>query len=443
MMKKLFFIENEQSKGFRDKLIDFVSAEETFCLLDDSSPTKNQVSTFNVLAGWGITASFQVDARQENIAELDSFLEEHKGKWIFGHMCYELKDVFEKKLNSSHESVIPFPILSFFVAAYVCGIRENEIFIQTQGHDAPTLSPEEIFRKILETPMGPESRAGIKHPGKIYLPKSSYASAIDKILHHLHEGDIYEINYCVPFSLSGEIHAPGRLWKQMQKEQEAPFGVLYKTNNLWLLCSSPERFIKKIGEKLLSQPMKGTIKRSKDPLQDEVLKKQLHESEKEKAENVMIVDLVRNDLGKISQTGTVQVDELFGIYSFPAVHQMISTVSSRLENKISFTEIIRALFPMGSMTGAPKFRAMEIIEEHEIFQRGLYSGSVGYIDPEGDFDFNVVIRSILYNSQNKTILFPAGSAITALSDPEKEYEECLLKAQGMHKMLIEKENSSD
>jgi para-aminobenzoate synthetase component 1 len=149
----------------------------------------------------------------------------------------------------------------------------------------------------------------------------------------------------------------------------------------------------------------------------------------------MVVDLVRNDLSKVCEEGTVQVDELFGIYSFPQVHQMISTISGKLKNNISFSEIIRATFPMGSMTGAPKRRVMQLIEQYETTKRGIFSGAVGYISPDGDFDFNVVIRSIMYNKSSGYLSFQTGSAITFYSDPQAEWEECLLKAEAMKKVF--------
>lgn len=183
------------------------------------------------------------------------------------------------------------------------------------------------------------------------------------------------------------------------------------------------------GNRLLSQPIKGTSRRGATPEEDEALKKELQENPKERAENIMIVDLVRNDLSKIARPKSVTVDELCGVYTFETVHQLISTVSCEVEETTSFTDIIRATFPMGSMTGAPKVRAMELIEEYEAFKRGLYSGTIGYISPNGNFDLNVVIRTLLYNKVQKYLSCSVGGAITINSDPEKEYEECLVKVQ--------------
>ncbi|MEO5675183.1 MAG: anthranilate synthase component I family protein, partial [Chitinophagales bacterium] len=215
----------------------------------------------------------------------------------------------------------------------------------------------------------------------------------------------------------------------------APLACFLKHGEKFLLSASPERFLKKESRKIISQPMKGTISRSNHAESDEHAKELLGTDEKEKAENVMIVDLVRNDLARSAVAGSVSVEELFGIYSFPRVHQMISTVSATLRNDVHFTEAIRNAFPMGSMTGAPKVMAMQLIDKYEKVKRGLFSGSAGYITPGGDFDFNVVIRSLLYNRESRYLSFQTGSAITHDCNPEKEYEECLLKAQAIMSTL--------
>ena len=210
----------------------------------------------------------------------------------------------------------------------------------------------------------------------------------------------------------------------------------YKINEKYLLCASPERYINKQGSSIISQPIKGTIKRDlQDSKLDNQNKTELQNSQKDKSENVMVVDLVRNDLSKISTEGSVKVEELFGIYSFPQVHQMISTITGELKPLIGLNEILDATFPMGSMTGAPKKKVMQLIEEYEQSNRGIYSGCVGYINPQKDFDFNVVIRSIMYNEINQYLSYQVGGGITFYSDPEKEYEECLLKAEAIRKVL--------
>ncbi|PID89409.1 MAG: hypothetical protein CSB01_02115 [Bacteroidia bacterium] len=251
----------------------------------------------------------------------------------------------------------------------------------------------------------------------------------------MRRGDIYEINFCQEFFAEQVCINPEQLYNHLKKVSPTPYGCFYKTRNHYLLSASPERFIKKKGTKLISQPIKGTAKRGANKEEDDTIKHHLFTDAKERAENIMIVDLVRNDLSHTATKGSVKVEELCGIYSFPQVHQMISTVVANLRNDIHFVEAIKQCFPMGSMTGAPKIRAMKLIEQYESTKRGLYSGAVGYITPQGDFDFNVVIRSILYNATNKYLSFMVGGAITMQSNPEKEYEECLLKAKAIRKTL--------
>jgi para-aminobenzoate synthetase component 1 len=247
---------------------------------------------------------------------------------------------------------------------------------------------------------------------------------------------LYEVNFCQEFFCEHLQIDPVSLFEKLKRLSPAPFACFLRHNEKFLLCSSPERFLKKEKNKLIAQPIKGTIRRSESERDhDSQLKEQLRNDPKERAENVMIVDLMRNDLAKSSVPGTVKVEELFGIYTYPQVHQMISTVTSELRSDVHFVDAIRNAFPMGSMTGAPKIKAMQLIDHYEKTKRGLFSGSIGYITPDGDFDFNVVIRSMLYNRGNKYLSFQTGGAITYDSAAEKEYEESLLKAKAMMQIL--------
>jgi para-aminobenzoate synthetase component 1 len=267
------------------------------------------------------------------------------------------------------------------------------------------------------------------------MDREQYLQAIHQLQQHIHEGDIYEVNYCQEFYAAQSLHDPWAVWQRLNTFTEAPFSSYVQLGEHYLLSASPERYLKREGDRIISQPIKGTIKRGKTEQEEEELKQSLLHSEKERSENVMIVDLVRNDLSKSAKRGSVKVDELFGVYTFKTVHHLISTVSGELKEGTTFTQLLRDTFPMGSMTGAPKFKAMQLIDQYEYARRGLYSGSVGYITPNGDFDFNVVIRSIVYNANKPYISCSVGSAITALSDPEKEFEECLLKAEAIMKTL--------
>jgi para-aminobenzoate synthetase component 1 len=255
------------------------------------------------------------------------------------------------------------------------------------------------------------------------------------MLEHIHRGDIYEANFCMEFYANNAVIEPLEIYQKLNNISKPPFATFYRNQHQYLLCASPERYIRKEANKIISQPIKGTAKRFTDSVLDENSKTELATNPKERSENIMIVDLVRNDLSHTANKGTVAVEELCGIYSFEQVHQMISTVVSTTDSSTSPIEILKTTFPMGSMTGAPKISAMKIIEELEETKRGLYSGAVGYFTPDNDFDFNVVIRSILYNAKEEYLSFSVGSAITSQSVPEMEYEECLLKAKAMFEVL--------
>jgi para-aminobenzoate synthetase component 1 len=298
-----------------------------------------------------------------------------------------------------------------------------------------TLPPGEVFKQICHC-RPPEETSIENITIKPRIDKATYIELVKKIKAHIQKGDCYELNFCQEFYDENVEMNPVSVYYALAQVSPTPFGCFYKVEDNYLLCASPERYVKKMGDMIASQPIKGTAKRNNgNAFDDEIIKQLLQISEKERSENVMVVDLVRNDLSKICMEGSVTVPELFGLYTFPQVHQLISTVTGVLKPGIGFADIIQATFPMGSMTGAPKRRVMELIEQYETTPRGLFSGAVGYIKPGGDFDFNVVIRSILYNAENEYLSFSVGSAVTSKSIPEQEYEECLLKAKAMFSVL--------
>ena len=265
--------------------------------------------------------------------------------------------------------------------------------------------------------------------------KADYLDTVGHIKKEIGRGNIYETNFCMEFFSEAAMIHPPQVFKALNRVSPTPFANYFKWFDHYVLSATPERFLSKKGRKLISQPIKGTAKRSDDLAEDEQIKKELSNHPKEQQENVMIVDLVRNDLTKSAKKGTVAVEELFGVYSFKQVHQMISTVVCELKDDISNVEVLKNSFPMGSMTGAPKIKAMQLMEHYERSKRGLYSGAIGYFSPEDDFDFNVIIRTILYNKKNKYLSFQVGSAITYYAEAEKEYEECLLKVKAILAVL--------
>lgn len=347
--------------------------------------------------------------------------------WLFGYFGYDLKNQTESFLSSNHIARTGHPELFFFRPKHLIFFEKENIRIETVG------SPDKIFEEILKTKTSFHATPQLQF--KPSMSKAEYIKKANTIIEHIYRGDVYELNFCMEFFTSNVTFDPVSAYLQLIKLSPTPFSGFLRQGNNYLMSASPERFMKKEQGKLISQPIKGTARRSPDKIMDEKLKEILQNDEKERAENMMIVDLVRNDLARSSVPGSVVVTELFGIYSFRQVHQMISTVKSRLRPEISFTEAIRNAFPIGSMTGAPKRKVMELIEQYENSRRGLYSGATGFISPEGDFDFNVVIRSMLYNAGSKTLSFQVGGAITYDSVPEKEYAECLLKAHAILKAL--------
>ena len=347
----------------------------------------------------------------------------------FGFISYDYKNQIEE-LSSSHFDGIQFPEKHFFTPEILFKIEETEVNISFEIENAA------IERIITEIQSVSVTQQEIKRVNVVpKVSKEEYIETVKTLKEHIQLGDIYEVNYCQEYFAKNVELNPVDIYMKLNQKSPTPFSCFVKCNNKYLMSASPERFIQKSGDKIISQPIKGTIKRGVNADEDEVLKKQLFNDAKERSENVMIVDLVRNDLSKIAKKDSVVVDELCGIYTFSQVHQMISTVSGEVQKNIDVDAILKATFPMGSMTGAPKIRAMKLIEKYEKTKRGLYSGTVGYIDENGDFDFNVVIRSMLYNQENNYLSFIVGGAITALSDPEKEYEECLLKAKAMLEVL--------
>tara|TARA_B100000780_G_scaffold277231_1_gene247448 strand:+ start:4200 stop:5492 length:1293 start_codon:yes stop_codon:yes gene_type:complete len=363
---------------------------------------------------------------QNSFERLRAFQVKHQD-WMFGHFSYDLKNEVEK-LQSQNEDYIGFEDLSFFIPKHLFICENNQ-----WRYEGDT----EILHSIL-VEIGDQKIESFSSPAVDLKPQINHSEYIKGVLnmkHHIQLGDIYEANFCQDFRAENSCINLVSVYEKLTQHSATPFSAFYRVNDNWLLCASPERFISKKGDRVYSQPIKGTAKRGANVDEDLQLINQLKNDPKEQAENVMIVDLVRNDLSRTAAKGSVQVDELFGIYTFPQVHQMISTISSKLKEESTGIDAIEKAFPMGSMTGAPKVMAMQLIDEFESFKRGLYSGSVGYFEPNGDFDFNVVIRSILYNQKTSRISAPVGGAITIKADPEKEYQESLLKAKAMLNIL--------
>jgi para-aminobenzoate synthetase component 1 len=391
-----------------------------FCFLDNQDYSI-QPHQYECLLAAGTTQYIS----SGSLKDLDGFLERNRN-WIFGHLSYDLKNSIHH-FQSDKEDKIGFPHFFFFVPEFLVQITQNELKIE--GEDC-----DRAYKEILDEKVEKIFSAHLSIQQK--LSKEEYLQIIKQLQQHIVRGDCYEINFCQEFFAEDAEIDPITVFQKLIAVSPNPFSALYKLNDRFLICASPERFIARKGKIIFSQPMKGTAKRNlNNKKEDERLKEELQKNAKERSENVMVVDMVRNDLSKVCVETSVKVDELFGVYSYPQVHQMISTISGELKPGVNFSEIIEATFPMGSMTGAPKHRVMELINEYETSDRGIFSGSVGYISSENDFDFNVVIRSIMYNASNKYLSYKLGSGITFYSDPEKEWEECLLKGEAIKKVL--------
>lgn len=358
------------------------------------------------------------------LPELRTWLQQPTNAPRCGILSYELKNEIEA-LNSHHFDGLSFPDIHFF---------EPDSWLIWQAETIEIHGPGGILEAILATRIPVVAENSVPHM-QARMPKSEYLSAVAAIQEDILNGEVYELNLCQEFYAEAVVIEPVATFLQLTAASPTPFAGFYKWQDRYLLCASPERFLRQQGDMLLSQPIKGTIRRGDTPAEDEHLRQQLRLNEKEQAENLMIVDLVRNDLARVSVTGSVQVPELFGLYSFRHVWQMISTVQAQRRTECDLVDTLRAAFPMGSMTGAPKIRAMQLIEQYEYSRRGLYSGSLGVVWPSGDFDFNVVIRSLQFNAATGYLSFQVGSAITYDSVPEQEYEECLLKAKALLEVL--------
>lgn len=408
-----------ENEHIKEKVLNYAKRFSTFCFLDNHQYQLFPHSEECLLAA-GVKRSVRANAGTA-LEALNEFMGKKKS-WLFGHLAYDLKNELEN-LQSVHPDNIQFPDLYFF---------EPEVLIKfdDQQMEIEAADPDLVWRQINETVQEVVEPASAVQINQRFT-REEYVDTVKRLKNHILRGDCYEINFCQEFYVQMKLE-PVQVYNKLASLSPNPFSAFYRINDQWLICASPERFLRRKGNELISQPIKGTSRRVLHDLDLDLLSREaLLNSEKDRSENVMVVDLVRNDLSRVCEEASVTVDELFGVYSFPQVHQMISTVSGVVKEDLGFADIIRASFPMGSMTGAPKKKVMELIEQYERTRRGIFSGAVGYIDPNGDFDLNVVIRSIMYNAATHDVSIQAGSGITFYSEPEQEWEECLMKVEAM------------
>ena len=411
-----YFIQKNGLDAFKKLAYHFTSNYNYKCILDSC-----RLKTGAYEGKYEFLAAFGAEKVVQSPEELEK--DKNENNWFFGVIGYDLKNEFED-LSSLNSEIIHTPKLLFFVPKIIIGIDREENVTLIKG--------------VLPPNFWHESGQNYPHrinPEEVPIIKEDYLKKI-KLIHELiREGQVYELNYCVPHKFTYEEFSPINFHIALINKSPVPMAAYFGSDSLHLCGASMERYLVKKEDKILSQPIKGTIKKGETIREDHALIATLLNSEKDRAENVMIVDLVRNDLNKICQTSSVKVTELCEIYSYLQVHQMISTVEGKLNPNTTFTDILRATFPMGSMTGAPKIAAMKHIDELESFKRGWYSGSVGYIQPNGDFDFNVVIRSLLCDEDKKILNYCAGGAITIDSNPENEWDEIQVKTKAITEVL--------
>lgn len=438
-------------------MLSWASQFNICCLLDNHQYQTSYNSVECLLA----VHAFSIFKTNNNTLEKFKQYQQSTNDWLFGHVSYDFKNELHG-LTSSHPDGIQFPDFFFFQPETVIKLSQESVEIsciksipESVFMEIGLISNEQLTIDNVQQTSKPKLQTIIQEQRatnddqqntrnehlstKSITPriaKENYLQIIEQLKKHIRRGDCYEINFCQEFYATNTCIHPLEVYRKLVQISPNPFSAYYKLDHHFLMCASPERYIKKQDSQIISQPIKGTFKRNTENTElDLANKNALQNSNKDKAENVMVVDLVRNDLSKICTEGSVKVEELFGVYTFPQVYQMISTISGIIDETIEFTDVLAATFPMGSMTGAPKKRVMELTEQYEQTKRGIYSGCVGYITPNGNFDFNVVIRSIMYNAKNQYLSYQVGGGITYNSNAESEYEECLLKAEAIMKVL--------
>ena len=427
-MRNIYKYKIKSTDDLINKLLSKSKNIECLSILLSNNKKKNKLPkeyiNYDMIVG--IDSLYKLSCNLNSFDELTRFHNTYSD-WMFGYLSYDLKNEIED-LSSDNYDGIELNQLTFFIPRHVFLLLKNEL----QVLSFESKEKVDLFLASLNNIHFSNTQSVILKPRE---EKEKYISKIAKIKQHIQRGDIYEMNYCMEYFSEDILLDFEELFFNLNQFNSNPFAAFLHLDHHYVACASPERFIKKIKNNIICQPIKGTIRRGNDFAEDIKLFKRLKNSQKDIAENIMITDLIRNDLSITALKSSVSVEELCEVYAFNKVHQMISTITSKVAEKVHFVELLKSVFPMGSMTGAPKLRAMQLIDKYEHFKRGLFSGSIGYITPNGDFDFNVVIRSVIYNLKKRYLSVGVGGAITIQSEPEKEYEECLVKIKPIIEIL--------
>lgn len=420
----VFQVDTQQ---FKKQALQWAQQFDEVCFFQSNAYQDDYTQIDSLLA---VDAVDSIVSEGENtFHRLEKFRAKYPNQWMPGFFSYDLKNEIED-LTTSFPNRLGFPEAYFFIPAAVLSFQDGKVKIEASH-------PENIFRNILAVrdivadDIGRTTTISFQKR----MSKTAYIDAFQHLLAHIRHGDIYEVNLCQEFYAHDVVLSPLMAYQKLNEVSPTPFSCFFKVKDNYILSASPERFLAKRKNTLISQPIKGTAPRGMTPNEDNTIITTLKNSPKEIAENVMIVDLVRNDLTRSAKEGTVKANRQLEVHTFKQVHQLVSTITCQKKTEISDIETIRNTFPAGSMTGAPKINAMKLCDRYENSKRGIYSGAVGYFDPSGNFDFNVVIRSLLYNKKNHYLSFHTGGAITIDADAEKEYAECLLKASAILETL--------
>ena len=416
----------ETLDSFRLEAVLRYAEQSGFAVYLSHSPGEHTLplqADWNGVLAYGVHRKLVHDARWWQ--NMDAFISKSRLR-VFGHLGYDLRCDLER-LSSDLPDSIGFPVAQ--VVEPLVLIRRNEHKVWMLEAQSPELAQREAQRLNTMFADAVPTQANPLPQLKPALSPNKYLEQVSKLKAHIARGDVYEANFCMAFEGAVSDADPAAWFVALEPQASAPFAAYYRLGNRVAMCFSPERFLQRKDDVLRSWPIKGTARRSAIVEEDKCIAEELARDPKEQNENVMVVDVVRNDLSRVAAKGSVHVEKLFGVQSFKTVHQLVSEVACRVAPGKQTSDCLAAAFPMASMTGAPKIRAMEVLESLETTRRGLYSGSIGWVDPSGDMDWNVVIRTLQLNLDADKASLMVGSAITHICNPEQEYTECLLKAK--------------
>lgn len=347
-----------------------------------------------------------------------------------GHLTYGYKDQLEP-LESRFEDGFSWPASQWFVPRWVVEWEGEEAWLH--AHEADAEAGLALVERMRLGGSAADQAQDLQW--RTTLNREEYLQHARALMAHIQRGDLYEVNYCIAHEVECTGFDPFISFNRLLSTTDAPFAGFLRLQNRFALCASPERFLSFDGNRMRGEPMKGTRPRGLDPAEDERLRMELEADPKERSENIMAVDVMRNDLSRVAMPGSVRVTSLCEVRSYPRVHQLVSVIEGERGAHFSAFDAVRAAFPMASMTGAPKIRAMQLIDAHESQARGLYSGTLGFFTPDGMADLNVAIRTALFDSATGRLSIPTGSALTAACDPEAEWEECQVKFRSVANAL--------